>query len=180
MIEEDENMNICLPISRKDEIKLIIKDNVVKRFSKCTLLYILDGKIVERYEDYVYIFVEEILGRIYNIPVLINGGMLGKLGQWQEYYYFEDSYNEQHLQERVAMNSAVVCTTEKYSLFLYQYKNQLWLELNRGYHENSKLSPMEYYSKFQNYRACFTMVTKAQIEEWENKLKKLEKEIKGN
>ena len=84
---------VQLFISPQAELRLEFNENQMERFSECKLLFIKDGVRETLSEDFLYYFIDEMLGRLKNIPVLVDESMWGKIGQWQECYYFEDDYN---------------------------------------------------------------------------------------
>lgn len=166
---------IRLFISLDKELGLEFNTTKIERFSECKL-YFIKGEVIEiLYEDYLYIFIDEMLGRLRNIPILNNRNMLGKIGKWQEYYYFESSYNEKHYKEIDIMKKAIFIGTESYGLFLYQCDGKIWLEIDKGFSELDKLNPLEYFSDPDNYRILLSYIPTEVIKEWKEQLEKIEK-----
>ena len=168
---------VQLFISPQAELRLEFNENQMERFSECKLLFIKDGVRETLSEDYLYYFIDEMLGRLKNIPVLVDESMWGKIGQWQEYYYFEDDYNRKHEKEITMMESAIFISTENYGTFLYSFRNKVWLEINKGVTEWDEVSPMEYYADPVNYRVLFQEIPADTIKEWTEKLEMNKKRI---
>ena len=168
---------VQLFISPQAELRLEFNENQMERFSECKLLFIKDGVRETLSEDYLYYFIDEMLGRLKNIPVLVDESMWGKIGQWQEYYYFEDDYNRKHEKEITMMESAIFISTENYGTFLYSFRNKVWLEINKGVTEWDEVSPMEYYADPVNYRVLFQEIPADTIKEWAEKLEMNKKRI---
>ena len=141
----------------------------VNRFTICKLMFTAGEQEIEIYEDYVYIFIENMLGRICNIPSLKMDFLLGEIGKWQEYYY-DTAYIEKHADEIEFMSKALFLSGEKYGIFLYEYKGDIWLELNRGFSELSGLTPYDYYCNPDYYRVSLNKVSEKKIGEWKNTL----------
>lgn len=98
---------IYLYISESTAFRLSFNINKIGRFSQCKL-QLVRGNVVENLsEDYLYVLVEEILGRIRNIPNLENRNAIGNIGKWQEYYYFDSEYNNKHAVEIETMEKAI-------------------------------------------------------------------------
>lgn len=120
---------IYLYISESTAFRLSFNINEIGRFSQCKL-QLVRGNVVENLsEDYLYVLVEEILGRIRNIPNLENRNAIGNIGKWQEYYYFDSEYNNKHAVEIETMEKAIFFSAEKYGSFLYKYDNKTGLNL---------------------------------------------------
>ena len=168
---------VQLFISPQAELRLEFNENQMERFSECKLLFIKDGVRETLSEDYLYYFIDEMLGRLKNIPVLVDESMWGKIGQWQEYYYFEDDYNRKHEKEITMMESAIFISTENYGTFLYSFRNKVWLEINKGVTEWDEVSPMEYYADPVNYRVLFQEIPADTIKEWTEKMETNKKRI---
>lgn len=168
---------VQLFISPQAELHLEFNENQMERFSECKLLFIKDGVRETLSEDYLYYFIDEMLGRLKNIPVLVDESMWGKIGQWQEYYYFEDDYNRKHAKEITMMERAIFISTANYGTFLYSFRNKVWLEINKGVTEWDKVSPMEYYADPVNYRVLFQEIPADTIKEWTEKMETNKKRI---
>ena len=150
---------IQLVISPCVELQLEFDANEIEHFSDCKLQFLQKGIVETLSEDYLYYFVDEMLGRLKNIPILEDDNMWGKIGQWQEYYCYEDDYNEKHAKEITMMESAIFISTANYGTFLYSFHNKIWLEINRGFFEGSEFSPMDYYSDPANYRVLLSGIS---------------------
>lgn len=174
--EEDVHM-IHLFISSYKEFRLEFNTTKTERFSECKLQFINEEVIENLCEDYLYVFIDEMLGRLRNIPILSNRNMLGKMGEWQEYYYFESDYNEQHYKEINIMKKAIFISTEGYGLFLYQCDGKIWLEIDKGFSELDKFNPLDYYSDPDNYRVLLSNIPAEVIKEWMEQLEAIEKVI---
>lgn len=103
---------ICLFISTNREFRLEFNTTKIGRFSECKLQLVNEEVVEKLCEDYLYVFIDEMLGRLKNIPVLNNSNMFGNMGKWQEYYYFESDYNKQHYKEINIMRKATFISTE--------------------------------------------------------------------
>lgn len=66
----------------------------------CKFLYVNDGGQILIYEDYLYIFDENILGRLQRLPKIKQNRLFGLLGKWQEYFYFEDACAERYIHQK--------------------------------------------------------------------------------
>lgn len=160
---------INLSLSENCGFKLMFDSHNVNRFTICKLMFTAGEQEIEIYEDYVYIFIENMLGRICNIPSLKMDFLLGEIGKWQEYYY-DTAYIEKHADEIEFMSKALFLSGEKYGIFLYEYKGDIWLELNRGFSELSGLTPYDYYCNPDYYRVSLNKVSEKKIGEWKNTL----------
>ena len=156
------------------ELGLKFDTTKIERFSECKFQFIKKEVIETLCEDYLYVFIDGMLGRLRNIPILSNRNMLGKVGKWQEYYYFEPDYNEKHYEEINIMKKAIFISTESYGLFLYQCDGKIWLEIDRGFSELDKLNPQAYYSESDNYRVLLSYIPAEVIKEWKEELEKIE------
>ncbi len=163
-----------LYISPYEELRLDFDDNNIERLVNCKFQYIKYGLIKTIYEDYLYVFVEEMLGRLNDLTILNDKTMFGKMGKWQEYYYFKSKYNERHMQEIKIMESAVFIGTENYGIFLYEYDEKTWLEINKGYSETDKKGPFEYYSSPDNYRVLLKCISTKELKKWREQLENLQ------
>jgi len=92
-------------------------------------------------EDYVYTFIDNILGRLNKIPILKQQQLFGRLGKWQEYYYYDVSFVKDCEDEIKQMENATFVSGECYGIFLYKSDDKIWMELNKGYDVKCVLSP---------------------------------------
>lgn len=69
-----------LIISDNRMLKLDVENENIQRFSMCELSYIEEDNSINIYEDYLYTFIDSMLGRIKKIPVLHKNSLFGKLG----------------------------------------------------------------------------------------------------
>ena len=168
---------IRLVISSCKEFRLDFNTTKIERFSECKLQFVNEEVIENLYEDYLYVFVDEMLGKLKNIPILSNRNMPGKMGKWQEYYYFESNYNEQHYKEINIMKKAIFISTENYGIFLYQCDGEMWLEIDKGFPESDKINPLDYYSAPNNYRVLLSTISAEVIKEWKEQLEEIERVI---
>lgn len=164
---------IRLVISPDNEFRLNFNTTKIERFSECELQFVNEEELEKLYEDYLYVFVDEMLGRLKNIPILSNKNMIGKIGKWQEYYYFESNYNDQHYKEINVMKKSVFISTEKYGIFLYQCDGKMWIEIDKGFSETSKTNPQDYYSSPDNYRVLLSTISSVLIKEWKEQLEEI-------
>lgn len=168
---------IYLYISESTAFRLSFNINKIGRFSQCKL-QLVRGNVVENLsEDYLYVLVEEILGRIRNIPNLENRNAIGNIGKWQEYYYFDSEYNNKHAVEIETMEKAIFFSAEKYGSFLYKYDNKNWLELNKSFCDSYSSSPVEYYSDPDNYRILLSYISYEMVENWKKQLEVIEEQL---
>ena len=114
---------------------------------------------------------------LFRSPVLNNRNMFGKMGKWQEYYYFELGYNKQHYKEINIMREAIFISAENYGLFFYQCDGKMWLEVDRGFPSGCKVDPLDYYSVSNNYRVLLSNISVEVIEEWKKQLEEIERTI---
>lgn len=161
---------IYLSLSENHGFKLMLDSYNVNRFTMCKLMFVTDKQEQEIYEDYLYIFVENMLGRICSIPSLKLDSLFGKIGEWQEYYYYDTAYIEKHSSEIEFMARALFLSAEKYGIFLYECKGEVWMELNKGFSELSGLTPYDYYCNPNNYRVSLNNISEVKIREWKNTL----------
>lgn len=161
---------IHLSLSDNCGLKLIFNRHNMNRFTMCKLIFVTNEYEKEIYEDYLYIFVENMLGRIGSIPSLKQESLFGKIGEWQEYYYYDTAYIEKYSREIEFMTRALFLSAEKYSIFLYECKGELWMELNKGFSELSGLSPYDYYCNPINYRVSLNKISEKKIQEWKSTL----------
>ena len=168
---------IRLVFSTNKEFRLEFNAAKIGRFSNCKLQLVNEGVIENICEDYLYVFIDEMLGRLKNIPVLNNSNMFGNMGKWQEYYYFESGYNKQHYKEINIMREAIFISAENYGLFFYQCDGKMWLEVDRGFPGGCKVDPLDYYSVANNYRVLLSNISAEVIEEWKKQLEEIERAI---
>lgn len=104
---------ICFDIA--DKIKLILEfpDDNIERFSSCKVLYKYNEMELNIYEDFLYVFIADMLAMIRNIPVLPFSDMFGKIGKWQEYFYYKRGYVKRHSKEIEVMDRARFIDTAK-------------------------------------------------------------------
>ena len=168
---------VRLVISPCVELQLEFNANEMERFSDCKLSFLQNGVVETLCEDYLYYFIDGMLGRLKNIPILEDENRWGKIGQWQEYYYFEDDYNRKHAKKITMMERAIFISTENYGTFLYSFQNKIWLEINRGFFEGSEFSPMDYYSDPANYRVLLSEISAGAIKDWTEKLEDIKEGV---
>jgi len=156
---------------------LELEDNNIKRFSTCKFIYISGSSQENMYEDYLYVFIENMLGRIKKIPLLKKEGLLGKLGEWQEYFYYDDAYIEMHSDEIKQMENSIFVSMECYGIFLYKFEEEFWIELNKGYNEEYDMEPRVYYSNPANYRILMAPIPKEVLCNWEKELEKMKENL---
>ena len=168
---------VQFPISPHTELRLKFSEDQMERFSDCKLIFMRDGVVEVINDDYLYVFVDEMLGRLKDIPVLDDENMWGKIGRWQELYYFERSYNDRHSEKIRIMEKADFVSAMSYGLFLYQYRAQVWLEIDKTIAEPEKILPMDYYSDPANYRVLLSKISADTIRDWTEKLRNIKKRI---
>lgn len=161
---------INLIIHENSKFELLFDDT--NRFAPCRLIYIIDNSAINIYEDYLYVFVENMLGRINEIPILNQENLFGKLGRWQEYYFYNKKYVQKHSEEIGMMERAIFLSAEKYGIFLYKYKDKFWIEINKGFGKSCKQSPCKYYSNPINYRVYLSEISYERIQEWKKELER--------
>lgn len=164
-----------LKISNSRKFRLEFDSNDIHRFSQCKFWYNDNEVEIELSEDYLYIFVEEILGRIDNIPSLKHPCLFGKVGAWQEYYYFDPEMANNHIEEIAQMESAMLVSTECFGTFLYEYRCAVWLEIDKGFDKIQDRNTREYYNNPDNYRVILTSVSKQILCEWKTQLTDIKK-----
>ena len=172
---------IKLIISPDEEFRLKFDTTEIERFTDCEMQLVKGEEVENVYEDYLYVFIAEMMARLKNIPVLTNGRMFGKIGEWQEPYLFKDKYTRKHKKKITITENARFVGTARYGLFLYQYDGKIWLEMDEGvdYSDKSeKYSAIRYYSTPDNYRVLFTNIPPERIEEWKKELEKIEEIIR--
>lgn len=159
-----------LNISNQIKIVLDFDEKEIQRFSMCKF-YIVSGNLYnEMDEDFLYWFVECMLGRLNNIPNIKNTESLGKLGKWQEHYYYDDNYNKLHSEEITQSDNATFVATEQYGTFLYRCKETVWFEVDKVYDESCGMSPVEYYNDHNNYRIMLLSLPEDTLNEWKKQL----------
>ena len=170
--QEDIEM-LYLRISENEELNLKFNNSSIERFTECKLEYIKNGVKTNFSEDYLSIFVEDMLGRLENIHTINEKSMFGQMGKWQEYYYFDTAYNKRHSEEIKTMESSIFISAEYYGSFLYEYNGDIWFELDKGYSESEQCTPMQYYSDTSNYRVTLKCISNKETENWREQLKKI-------
>ncbi len=168
---------ISLYISEHNAFVLDFNTDNIGRFSRCRLQLVRDSIAENIYEDYLYIFINEILGSLRNLPVLDNGNMFGKVGKWQEYFYFDREYNKKHSKEIKTMEEATLFSTEGYGAFLYKWDDKIWLEFNKSYYDHDLLCPLEYYANPKNYRVFLVCLSADQVLSWQRKLEDMDAKL---
>lgn len=149
-------------------------DEDIHRFSWCKIQY-FDGKIQETlYEDFLYVFVIGMLGSLRNINEIFSSELFGQIGKWQEYYYYSKEEIAENKEFIHQMYSSGFLSMEHYEIHLYRYRDKNWLEFNRVYRCNEKITPIEFYFSPENYRIFFEELTDEVIVEWIKILEKLE------
>lgn len=161
---------ISLYISEHTAFALDFNAENIERFSQCRLQFVRDGVVENIGEDYLYFFINEILSALKNISVLGNSDMFGKMGKWQEYYYFGREYNKNYSKEIKAMEEAALFSTEGYGAFLYKWDDKIWLEFNKSYPDSALSSPLEYYASSINYRVLLSCISAETLKNWQRKL----------
>ena len=172
---------IRLVIPPDKEFRLKFDTTKIERFADCEMQLVKGEEVKTVCEDYLYIFIDEMLARLRHVPVLTDGGILGKVGEWQEYYVFTNKYIKRHKKKITLMENTILVSNGCHGLFLYQYDGKIWLEINKlfWYSNNSKkYSPCWYYSTPDNYRVLFTDIPAERIEEWKKELEKIEEIIR--
>ena len=172
---------IRLVISPDEEFRLKFDTTEIERFTDCEMQLVKGEEVKTVCEDYLYIFIDEMLARLRHLPVLTDGRMLGKVGEWQEYYVFTNKYIKRHKKKITVMENTIFVSNGCHGVFLYQYDGKIWLEMDEGvdYSDKSeKYSAIRYYSTPDNYRVLFTNIPPERIEEWKKELEKIEEIIR--
>lgn len=169
-------MILSMKIPNNGELRLEF-DGILQRFSMCKFTYIHDMFQTQSYEDYLYVFIENMLGRLESLPKIKDKHLFGVLGKWQEYYYFNHSYLKKHLDEIEIMEKAVFISTESYGIFLYEFDNEVWIEINKAYNDHKDLTPMKYYSNSSNYRVLLAQLSKDVVNNWTIQLEQIKRQI---
>lgn len=168
-------LNLNIPNNGK--FCLEFDDEDVKRFSLCKFLYKSRRDELNLCEDYLYVFIEDMLGRIKKIPTLEQPETFGKLGKWQEYFYYDASVIELHHTEIEQMKKAIFVSTECYGTFLYEFKGKIWLEIDKGYSEQYDMPPDSYYDSPNNYQIMIAQIPEITLYEWMEKLEELKEKL---
>lgn len=170
---------LYLSISSTIRFELEFEENNLQRFSMCKLWYKDNDFRINIYEDYIYIFIDNMLGRLNAIPSLKEYELLGVLGKWQEYFCFDSSYVKKHMNEIKQMESAIFISTELYGAFLYSFQKDIWIEFDKGYHKKQNNSTViDYYSDFNNYRILMTTISQRNLNNWKKSLEELKNRLK--
>lgn len=169
---------LFLDISDKKKLVLEFSDNNIHRFSECKLLYKSEDFELNICEDFLYIFIEDMLGRIKEIPIITEIEMFGKIGRWQEYYYYDSLYVQKYSKEIELMENSIFVSAENYGSFLYKFNGRIYMELNRGYCESCTLNPYEYYNSPDNYNIFICQISYEMLHDWKEKLEKIEESIR--
>ena len=156
-----------LKISNTKELRLVFIDEDISRFAMCRLEYVDKDNRTDICEDYLYIFVENILGRIKNIPTIGPKDIWGRVGKWQEYFYYDSQEIELYEEEIKIMKQSLLVSAECFGIFVYKFEERIWLEINRGYREECGLSPVDYYSEPLNYRVLLTEIEEVKMGRWQ-------------
>jgi len=166
-----------LRISEDEELNLEFNNSSIERFTECKLKYIKNGVKINFSEDYLFVFVGDMLGRLENVHTINEKSMLGQMGKWQEYYYFDTAYNKRHSEEIGIMEKSIFISAEYYGSFLYKYNGDIWFELDKGYSESERCTPFQYYSDPSNYRVTLRCISNKEAESWKEQLKKIKRII---
>ena len=172
----DIKMILSLKIPNNGEFRLEF-DGKLKRFSMCKFIYLNGESQIQIYEDYIYFFIENMLGRIKNIPVIKQKDLFGVLGKWQEYFYFDNGYAEEYSHEIEIMEKSIFISAECYGIFLYEYDNIVWIEFNKSYNETESITPLNYYSDFSNYRILLAALSKNILFDWKSELETIQEQL---
>ena len=159
---------VRLRLNNEDAIELCYKQP--RKFDTCMLNYYDNGNKIMLSEDYLYVFVEDILGALRNIITIEDIECMGKIGKWQEYFYYSDIDNKLHKNKIDLMKKATLVSTEQYGLFIYKCQGKIWIEINCGYDEQCGLSPIDYYGNSNNYRMALIHIDETLLMEWEEEL----------
>lgn len=166
-------MFLYLRIPNNGEFTLEFDDKVLHRFTMCKLLYQNGDFSINMSEDFLYVFIESMINCINKKVVVEQHELLGKMGKWQEYFYYDSIYLKSHSNEIELMKKATFISSEFYGTFLYQFKKKLWIELNRGYDEIYNISPSDYYSSPEKYRILLAEISQKTLNEWWENLEKI-------
>lgn len=169
-------MIVCLKIPNNGEFRLEF-EGTPQRFSMCKFVYLNNESQIQIYEDFLYVFIENMLGRIKNIPVIKQKKILGILGKWQEYFYFDNEYVEKYSREIEIMEKSIFISAECYGIFLYEYDNGVWIEFNKSYNETEGIIPLDYYSDFSNYRILLAALSKNILFDWKSELEMIQEQL---
>ena len=169
---------IRLVISPDKEFRLKFDTTKIERFVDCDMQFVHEQVVETIYEDYLYVFVEPMLKSLEDVPVLDDENMFGKIGAWQEHYYFKRKYKKHHEKEITIMEDTLFKSTPGYGIFLYQYDGKVWLEMNKGFSDSSKYTPFKYYSNPNNYRVFLIEISPERIEQRKKELEKIEEIIR--
>lgn len=71
------------------------------------------------------------------------------------------------------MKKALFISSEKYSIFLYQFEETFWLEIDKGYNENEGKTPYEFYTNPVNYQILRVELSRKKLNNWEQQLEKI-------
>lgn len=167
---------IILPLSGSGQIHIKTENRPLARFLDCEWCYIDNfGNETELTKDYLYLFVERTLKQIDAMPSLDDiPELFGKIGQWQEFYYYPHDFNNAHAPEISRMQKALWLSTEEYGLFLYCFHNEVWAEIDRGYRPGLG-DVKKYYHDPENYRVLLGRVNRDDIKEWKDILNEVQK-----
>lgn len=169
-------MILSLKIPNNGEFRLEF-DGEPTRFSMCKFVYLDDESQIQIYEDFLYVFIENMLSRIRTIPVIKQKDLFGVLGKWQEYFYFDNGYVEKHLHEIEIMEKSIFISAECYGIFLYEYDDGVWIEFNKSYNEIEDIIPFDYYSDFSNYRILLATLSKRVLLDWKSELETIQEQL---
>lgn len=164
---------LVLEIPNNGNFILNFDEANVHRFAPCTFIYEKDSLQVKICEDDLYFIIESIFNRIQNIPELKSEKMLGKLGKWQEYHYYNSIYVKKNMDAIEQMEKAIFLSAEHFGSFMYKCKGSIWLELNRGFQLEKDKKCKAYYSNPMNYRLFLSEIPRSILAEWQNGLQKI-------
>jgi len=166
-------MFLYLRIPNNGKFTLEFDDKDLHKFTMCKLLYQNGDFSINMSEDFLYVFIENMINCINKKVVLEQHELLGKMGKWQEYFYYDSIYLKNHSNEIELMKKATFISSESYGTFLYQFKKKFWIELNRGYDEIYNISPPDYYSSPEKYRILLAVLSQKTLNEWRENLEKI-------
>lgn len=170
---------LYLDISNNRRFELEFEEDNLQKFSICKLWYKDNNLRISMYEDYIYFFIDNMLGRLNAIPSLEKYELLGALGKWQEYFYFDSSYIKKHRNEIKQMENAIFISTELYGVFLYSFGKSIWLELDKGYNKKQcHTTVIDYYNNSSNYCILMTMISQKNLDRWKKDLEQLKNKLK--